>query len=359
MKTLNIILGLFLVLLMVPIVLAVNEFGNVITGGKLLITDMDVKVGSKTDKNMDFGDKIKEEARPGSVVKFMIEGENNFTDAEDLEIEDIEVTVTIEEIDDGDELEEEGELKDLKDGKNDDVTIEFTIPLEVEGGDYDVLIVLEGEDENGTITHEVQYELELEVEKEDNEVRFLRNVLTPSEIKCGRTVQLSTAVINTGADEEDDVVLEITNVELGISIRETFDLSNDAFDDDSKFRKTFTLAIPEDVESGIYTIPSKVIFEEGDSTETETAELIVAQCEILEEEEEEEEEEEVVVVRPEVTEPTDVITAGVVTTPTLPVTEEKPLFQTSGFLVALIVGEVLLLIVAILIVVGLVKKRSQ
>lgn len=379
-KTLSIMIGLFLVLLAVPMVLAENEFGNIIKcgdcNGTLIITDVDVKVGSKTDKNMDFGDKIKEEAKPGDSVKFTIEVENNFT--EDIEIEDIVVTVTIDGIDDGDELEEEGDLKDLKDGKNDDVTIEFEIPLEVEEDDYDVLIVVEGEDENG-FDHEVQFELVLEVQKEDNEVIFLRNALTPSEIKCGRVVQLSTAVINTGADEEDDVVLEVSNVELGVSFTETFDLTNDAFDDDSKFRKTFTFTVADNVPEGIYPIVSKVTFEDGDSSETETAELIVAKCEIFEEEEPEceddndcgsgevcedgecVEEEEVVVVQPPVTEtttPTEGVT-GAVTTPVLPVTEEVSIFETSGFLIVLIVGEVLLLIVAILIIVAVFRKRRD
>ena len=360
MKTLNVMIGLFMVLLIVPMVLASTEFGNVIKGGgKLLITDVDVKVGSKTDKNMDFGEKIKEEARPGDTVKFTIEAENNFTDAEDLEIEDIEVTITIEGIDDDDDLEEEDDIKDLKDGKNNDVTIEFTIPLAVDEGDYDVLIVVEGEDENGT-THEVQYELELEVEKEDNEVLFTRNTLTPSEIKCSRNVQLSIAVINTGASDEDDVTLEVTNAELGVSFRETFDLSDDPFDDDSKFRKTFTIAIPQEVEVGIYTIQSQVTFDDGNDRETATSELIVTQCEIFaEDEEEEEEEEEVVVVQPLVDTTSNVITAGTVTTPTLPVTEEKSLFESSGFLVALIVGEVLLVLVAILLVMAVIKRRSQ
>ena len=133
MKILNVMIGLFMVLLIVPIVLGSTEFGNVIKGGgKLIITDVDVKVGSKTDKNMDFGDKIKEEAKPGDTVKFTIQAENNFTDDEGLEIEDIQVTVTIDSIDDDSDLEEDDTIKDLKDGKDDDVTIEFTIPLEVQ-----------------------------------------------------------------------------------------------------------------------------------------------------------------------------------------------------------------------------------
>ncbi|MBW2977019.1 hypothetical protein KY347_06250 [Candidatus Woesearchaeota archaeon] len=378
-KILSVMVGLILALAMVPMVIADTEFGNVIEGGKLLITDMDVKVGSKTDKNLGFGDTISEEAKPGDIVQFSIEVTNNFTRDEDLEIEDIDVTVTIFDIDDGDDLDQDAKEFDLKAGKDDSIDIEFEIALEVEEDTYDVLIEIEGEDENGT-THAVQYELQLEVQKEDNEVRFTRNSLTPSEIKCGRSVQLSTAVINTGADDEDDVVLEVSNVELGISFRETFDLSNDAFDDDSKFSKTFTFNMPEDVAPGIYSIQSRVIFNDGKDIETETAELVVNQCEIFVEEEAEcetdddcgsnevcedgecvEEEEEVVVVQPPVTSEPETptgMTTGEVTTPVLPATEEKSLFETQGFLIALIAGEVLLLLIAILLIVVLFRKRG-
>src|SRR3989338_11126 len=322
MKNSTIMVGLVLILLMIPVVLAANEFGRVTKGGKLLITDVDVKVGSKTHKNIDFGEKIKEEAKPGDNVQFKIQATNNFTDTEDLEIEDIEVTVTIEGIDD--DVEEESEIKDLKAEKDDDVTIDFTIPLEVDEGDFDVLIEIEGDDENGT-AHAVEYELELEVQKEDNEVKFLRNTITPSEIKCGSTVQLSTGVINTGADDEDDVVLEVANTELGVSFRETFDLTNDAFDVDSKFTKTYTFSVPQEVAPGIYTINSKVTYNNGDDTKTETVDLVVAQCEIAkepveEEPKEEEKKEEVVVVQPPVTQPTiptGQVTGELITTPTL------------------------------------------
>jgi len=351
-----------LVLALIPMVLGANENGNIITGGQLIITDMDVKVNSKTDKNMDFGDKIKEEARPGSTVEFSIEVKNNFTNAEDLEIEDIQVTVTIEGIDDDDDLEEEAKEFDLKDGKDEKKKIEFDIPLEVDEDTFDVLIEIEGDDENGT-THEVQFELELEVEKADNEVQFLRNSLTPSEIKCGRNLQLSTSVINTGADDEDDVTLEVTNAELGVSFREVFDLTEDPFDDDSKYRKTFSFTVPSDVGLGIYPITSRVTFDNGADTETETANLVVGTCEALakEEEEEEEEEVEVVVVTPSVdtTVPTGGVTVDIVTPPVLPTTEEKSLFQSTGFLTALIAGEVLLVIVAILIVVAVMRKRRD
>lgn len=364
-KTLN-IFGLFLVLLIIPITLAavVKNVGDTsfpLNESFLIITDMDVRVDGKSDKNLDHGDKIDDEALPGSTVEFDIEVTNIFPeDGDDVEIEDIEITITIEEDLADDELEEEDEVKDLDPGDDDSVKIRIEIPLDVDEGTFDVLIEIDGDtDDNGS--QKARMELELEIEKEKNEVRFQRNSITPSEIKCGRTVQLSTAVINTGSSDEDDVILEITNTELGISFRETFDLEEAPFDDDGKFRKTFTFTVSQEVLPGIYPIRSNVIFDDGSDTETDVVDLTVLQCELFEVDEEEEEEEEVVVVIPPVqpTAPTGAAVAEDVSAPTLPVTEEDSFFQSSGFLTLLIVGEILLVIIAILIVVAVVRRKGE
>ncbi|MEK6869044.1 MAG: putative Ig domain-containing protein, partial [Nanoarchaeota archaeon] len=73
-------------------------------GPRLIISDLDVKVDTKTDKGIQNNTKISKEAAPGSRVEFKLEIENLFTDDEDLEIEDIDVEITIEDIDDGDDL---------------------------------------------------------------------------------------------------------------------------------------------------------------------------------------------------------------------------------------------------------------
>ena len=362
-KALSILIGLFLVLLMVPAVFADNENGDVIRGGKLLITQVDAKVDGKSDKSLDFDEKISKEAKPGSNVEFTIELKNNFTDAQDLEIQDIDTTITIEEIDDGDDLDEDVKQFDLKADDDKKVKVTFDIPLEVDEDNYNVVINAEGEDENGT-THEVEYRIELEIQKEDNEVIFLRNDLAPSEVKCARTVQLSTAVINTGADDEDGVSLEASNTDLSISFKENFDLTNDAFEDDSKFRKTFTFTVPSDTPTGIYPITSKVLFNDLKDSKTDTKDIVVGVCDAVQTKEtpkpaEENKGEVVVVQQPtQPTVPTGSATAQPVTAPTLPTTEEKSLFQSSGFLAALVAGEVLLVIIAILIVVAVIRKRS-
>ena len=370
-------IGVFLVLCMVPTVLGVQNIGEIREGNNLIITEIRVDVdGEDTDLDSpaDYGKTIGDEVKPGSNVEIRIEAMNNFT--ENMDIENIEIEIVIEDIDEGDDLEFDDEFDDLGDGDDDKVKINFDVPLKIDHDDqYKVTIDIKGEDENNT-DHEVWFEFYLESKKERNEVMFTRNTLTPSEVKCGRTVCLSTGVINLGRDEEEDVVLEVSNAELGINVKKTFDLSEDPDDDDIEFKDTFTLTLPEDVEAGVYTLQSKVYYDEGGKVETETAELIVAEC-VVEEEPEceydsdcrsdevceygecvEEEEEEVVVVQPTVTTtvPTE-ITGEVVTTPILPT--EESVFGTSGFLTALIVGEVLLLIIAILIIVAVFKKKRD
>lgn len=360
-KALSMIIGLILAVFLVPNVLAQEEnVGVCVTGCKLFITDVDVKVGSKSDKNLEDGDSISDEAVPGDRVQFTIKVYNNFTDDEDVEIEDITITVTIEGIDDDDDLEEETSEFDLKADKDKKHTLEFEIPLEVDEDTFDVLIEVEGDSDNGS--QEVRLNLDIEVQKEDDEVRFLRNSLTPSEIQCSRNVQLSTSVINTGSNEQDDTELEVSNANLGVSFRETFDLTDDPFDDDSKFSKTFTFTVADDVPASVYPITSKVTFDDGKESESETVDLVVRACDAdsAPAAKEEEDAGEVVVVQPptQPSTPTGAATAQPVTQPTLSATEEKSVFQSTGFLAALVAGEVLLVIIAILIVVAVIRKRS-
>ena len=121
-KTISVIMGLFLVLLVVPIVSGaigenVGKEDATLVGGHLIITDVDVKVGSKTDKNLKDGDDISDEAAPGDTVTFIIEVANNFTNEEDVEIEDITITVTIIDIDDeGDAILKCYNCGDIKNG---------------------------------------------------------------------------------------------------------------------------------------------------------------------------------------------------------------------------------------------------
>lgn len=246
-------------------------------GPKLTISDLDVKVDTKTDKSMQNNTKISKEAAPGSKVEFKLEVENLFTDDEDLEIEDIDVEITIEDIDDGDDLDEDADEFDLKAGKNEDVSIEFDIPLEVDEDIYDVIISVEGQDENQT-AHEILWNLELEVEKEVHEIRILKADITPLTISCQRQVALNSEIINTGTEDEDDVTLEITSPELGIS-SVTSGIELDEGTDNNRFTKQLTESIGKDISAGVYPVTFNVYYDSSLS-EAKTVDLTIEECEL-------------------------------------------------------------------------------
>ena len=75
-------------------ILATLIAGIVLSSGalaasKLLIKDIDVKVGGKSDKGLKDGNTIDRDAEPGDAIEIKVKLENNFTASEDLDIEDI------------------------------------------------------------------------------------------------------------------------------------------------------------------------------------------------------------------------------------------------------------------------------
>ena len=370
-------LGLIMVLALMPMAMAQTNLGKEINGSNLWITDANVDVCNPgegcDDGDVSDGEKISDEVRPGGTVEFDIEVTNMFPDnGSDIELEDLEITITIQDIDDGDEIDMDGELDDLSPDDEDSVKLKFDIPVEVDEDDsIDVLIEIEADSVNG-VAQKAEMRLTLEVEKENNEVRFTQMALSPSQVSCQRAVSLDVGVQNTGAEDEDDTILEIMQSDFDLNLRETFDLSEDAFDDDSKFRKNYKFTVGSDAVPGVYPITARVTFNDGRDTETSTVDLTVARCVTTtppkEEEdetqtpaeEEDEQDDEVVVVRPGTQNPPTTTPPVVVTPPTLPpqTQEKESLFKSNSFLTLLIVGEVLLVIVAIVIIMVAMRRRD-
>ncbi len=244
---------------------------------KLIISDLDVKVDGETDKDLDDGDKISEEAKPGSEVEFDVEVKNLFDeDTEDIEIEDVEVTITIEDIDDGDELEEEADSFNLKADDEESVKLSFNIPYEVDEDEYDVLIEVEGEDEDGK-THRVEMRLTLEVEKEDHEIKILSASALPAQVSCEKSFAFRTEIVNIGQDDEDDVSLIIASEELSIN-EEVKGIELDEGSDDNRYVKAFTKTLSKDVKPGTYTIAITSFYDAKES-DSENLAITVNACE--------------------------------------------------------------------------------
>ena len=89
------------------------------------------------------------EVLPGSNITFTLKIENTFSD-DDLELKGVFATMTLEDIDDGADLEEESLEFDLEPGEDFRDDVKFSIPLDVDAGTYNTVIVVEGDDKNGT-----------------------------------------------------------------------------------------------------------------------------------------------------------------------------------------------------------------
>lgn len=293
-------------------------------------TDVDVKDG----KSLDFDE---ENVGPGSELKFDFDIENTFKQSEKIDIEDIVITITIEDIDDGGDIEEESVEFDADSGSNVDVDVYLYLPLSVGVGKYDVIIEIEGKDKDDNI-HTIEYNLELTVKKEGRDIIVTRASVFPDTIKCSGQAIITATMKNLGSKIEKEAQLEVLNSDLRINfLRKDIEMDDDPFDDDNEYSKTIPVLVVRGTAAGTYPIVVNSYLNPESLWDTKTANLVVVACntpveEVIEEEVEEEAEEtveeveeivEVVVeeVEEEVTEGVQVPVLKPATTTELPLTK--------------------------------------
>ncbi len=263
-------------------------------GGGLEIGDADVflttrkgKSGSDLDaydgRKLKFGD---ENAGPESELRFNFNIENTFSDKEDIDINDITVKVTIEEIDDGEDIEEESNEFDLDSNKNEDANVIIKIPLSVDAGVYDALVEAQGEDDNGN-AHTAQMSLKVDINKEARDIIINKAELFPATIKCSGSSTLTATIKNIGQKIEKEAKLEITNNDLGINfVQKNMELEDNPFGGNDEFTKNILINIDKNAKAGTYPITVKSYLQEEILWETKTANLAVEACDQAEEKKE-------------------------------------------------------------------------
>ncbi len=237
---------------------------------KLGVKDIVVYVDGKKEAGADEdGGKI--DVIPGSKIELKIKIENLYSDDEDVEIEDISVEATLESIDDGNDIEVVAKDFDLNAEKDKEITLEFSIPLEVEDGGYDLTVEIEGENERG-FSYSKIIEFEVEVEKEKHDVIFNEFKFSNNNVECGNAAKLNVNIVNLGTNDED-VKLMIANQDLGIDIKESFKLSGDPYNKENNFAKSYIIELPQNTIPGEYTFLADLFF--GRDAERSTAALNV------------------------------------------------------------------------------------
>ena len=333
-------------------------------GSKLIFSDVDVKVGGRTDTNLLEGDTINEQAKPGDNVEFRVKVQNNFTTAENLKIRSITVKTTIEGIDDGSDLEDESNSFDLSPASDKRVTLKFEVPIEVDESTFDVLIHTEGEDKNGT-NHEAEMRVKIEINKESHQLKITRKSLIPAEVSCTRkNIQLAATLINIGIEDEKDMTLQIVNPDLGIALRDQInEILAQPNEPESRFSKTYSFNIASDVAAGSYPLTLRALYDNDRKKSEETITLTVNDCTASNQGTKKSQEEKNTGSDGEgveVTTPPDKTTVEVVKpeTSTDTVITQEGIFNSNGFLVGVIIAEVAAVIGGIVLVIFLFKRKG-
>ncbi|MFH1506145.1 MAG: hypothetical protein ABIE94_04135 [archaeon] len=230
----------------------------------------DVKIYVDDDKSSadEDGGRITD-VKPGSVIEIKIEIENLFTDEEDIDINNIEVSAIIYDIDDGDNLDDDASDFDLGPEKDETVNLRFKIPYDAEEDTYDLLLTAEGTDDNG-VEHKAEIEYDLRIKKEDEEAVIKNLELSPQVIECGRTSSLEVELINTGEDDLE-VSIQMSNEELNL-----FETRNPKLGEGDTRSYSFEIST-SGADNKIY--PIKVFFDFGYETRTEILDLEIFGCE--------------------------------------------------------------------------------
>ncbi|MBI2542112.1 lamin tail domain-containing protein [Candidatus Woesearchaeota archaeon] len=244
--------------------------------GKLKIIDVDAKIDGKKSSNIKENSKISKDAEPGSKVELKVRVFNNFTKAENLDIEDIEVRITIEGIDNGDDFEDESKNFDLSAQDDKTVTFRLAVPLNADEDSFDVIIEAEGEDENGT-NHGHTFRTEIEVDKNKHDLRFLRLGFNPEAVNCSRNFAVSYTIINVGEEDEEDAFVKVTNDLLGIDLTEK-GISLSSGTEDNTISKSVKIIPGNEAEAGSYPINLGVYSGEGKLLDTKTQEIGIGNC---------------------------------------------------------------------------------
>lgn len=215
-------------------------------------TDTDVKDGQTLDFDDDY------DVGPGSKLEFDLGVENLFSDDDDVEIDDIKLTVTIKDIDDGDDLEEESDSFTLGTGESDDIRVFFEIPFQVEQGKYEIELKVEGDGDDGD-DYKVVWDLEMDVKKDRHDLIIESASFVQDTLVCTRSTTMKVKIRNLAYRDEPNVKLEVVRSSVGINyVKEDIDLVEDPFDDENEYTANIPINVGMDVRAGTYPVDVKV-----------------------------------------------------------------------------------------------------
>lgn len=214
------------------------------------------------DDSVSDGDEAK--IKPDQDLEVEIEVENTGS----IDFDTVNIIGTIYDLD-GDDVEEEVEFS-LSDGRKRKSTLIFDVPEQLDDNEYKLEIKIKAEDDDGII-HSQSLEYALITTKEKHQLK-LDASLSTEVMECVRQGTIRAEIINLGANDEDDVRLEIKENNLGINfVKDSIEIN-----EDDDFRTSFALNL-EDQDAGNYKFIVSV-YRDNKLSEEKTLDLEIQDC---------------------------------------------------------------------------------
>ena len=219
------------------------------------------------------------DVKPNSTLQFDIGVQNDYAtsiSSDQSKIQNIDLTAIISGIDDGNDLEQDVDQFDLNAGTSKKKTVIFQIPLQVDDKDYDLTIMAQGEDGNGTMQTVTETDT-ITVTKESHQVIITKALVSKKVINCSGSVTINAEVMNLGTQLEESASLRFSNDALQLDHQEVFDLSEDPFATDNTYAMNNLLTI-RNISTGTYPIQITATYDNGLKTESTSIDVQVLAC---------------------------------------------------------------------------------
>ncbi len=236
-----------------------------------------IKVNTPSHKKIVVNGDTVDKVRPGDHIKVEVEIRNSFADS--TEIHDISVEGILEKIDNGNDLEDDSQDFDLGGGDDKKVSLNFDIPYNADKIAYKLRLKASGQDSAGK-THEQTAVISLLIDKKTHALAISKLSLNAPLVRCTRSVELTVKVNNIGENEEDDIVLRVTQPELSLNLKENAELNEGSADDDdnSALEKRYVISVPRDFNAGTYPITARAYYDGTKLSDEKSIDLFVEDC---------------------------------------------------------------------------------
>ncbi|PIN76773.1 hypothetical protein COV17_01110 [Candidatus Woesearchaeota archaeon CG10_big_fil_rev_8_21_14_0_10_36_11] len=193
------------------------------------------------------------------------------------DMENVEVTVRILDVD-GDDLEESEEIGDLDEGDTDTVTVTFDLRNEeIDKEEYVIEVTVTGDSVDDNSEHETVETKTASLDLENHKIIVDKASLGSSTLTCNLQTTLQVNVNNVGKQDEEDIVIKVTNDALGLNLKKSnIDLEK-FFDSDNEYDTSFNINV-DGARAGSYPITIEVFRDTDRLEDTETVTLTVGDC---------------------------------------------------------------------------------